>query len=343
MADVHRLPSVTTVKQEASDWIARLNADDVTAEDQARFNAWKRAHPLNSQVFEELSRTWQRFLRASSMVRTTTWGASVELRGGPVRQRRWSLALAAAAAVVMLLTGLYLQWSVPATPFKTAVGEQLTVPLPDGSFMELNSNSVARIDYSPRRRIIHLDRGEAFFRVAHDTSRPFWVTARGDWVRAVGTEFNVYLRATSLQVTVREGAVQAGKTHDLLATVQPDERKLPVWVTLTKGQQADLEAAAARKRTLSPEELADAVAWRTGTVYFENRPLAEVVAELNRYSAEQLVVEDDALRALSVGGTFQASSKGDAALLRLLEQNFTVRVRHDGTHTYLHSSSQPAE
>lgn len=343
MADVHRLPSVTTVKQEASDWIARLNADDVSAEDQARFNAWKRAHPLNSQVFEELSRTWQRFLQASSMVRTTTWGASVVLEEGRERPRRWSLALAAAAAVVMLLSGLYLQWSVPATPFKTAVGEQLTVPLPDGSFMELNSNSVARIDYSPRRRIIHLDRGEAFFRVAHDTSRPFWVTASEGWVRAVGTEFNVYLRATSLQVTVREGAVQAGETHDLLAAAHPDERKLPVWVTLTKGQQADLEANSARKRTLSPDDLADAVAWRTGTVYFENRPLAEVVAELNRYSADQLIVEDDTLRAVPVGGTFQASPRGDAALLRMLEQNFAVRVRRDGTHIYLHSPSPPAE
>src|SRR6185312_10461909 len=275
MADVHRLPSLRTVEQEAGEWIARLNADDVTAEDHERFEAWKRAHPLNAQAFDDLSNTWGRYLRAGSLARDLARAPSMIRRPPPLRRYRWSVALAAAAVVATLLTALYFQGFVAPAPFKTAVGAQLTVRLPDGSFMELNSNSVARVDFSPRRRIIHLDRGEAFFRVAHDARRPFWVTADGDWVRAVGTEFDLYLRARALQVTVREGTVQAGESRDLLATAEPDESKLAPWVTLTGGQQADLEAGTARKRTLSADELADTVAWRSGTINFENRPLAD--------------------------------------------------------------------
>ena len=341
MAEVHRLPSVRKVEQEASEWIARLDADDVTAEDRARFEAWRSAHPRNARAFEELSRTWQRFLRAAPLAPEGTFEQSQQLQSAYARRRSWSGALAAAVILLTLVGGLYLRRPVAPPPFKTAVGEQLTVALPDGSSMELNSNSLARLDYSSGRRVIHLDRGEAFFKVAHDPRRPFWVTAGASWVRAVGTEFNVYLRQSSLQITVRDGTVQAGESRDSRLTDQPDEQKLAPWVTLTRGQQADLEANAARQRALSPDELAEAVAWRTGTVYFENRPLAEVVAELNRYSTEQLILEDDALRTLRVGGTFQTGPQGVAALRRMLEQNYAVDVRHQGSDTHLHSPSHP--
>ncbi len=341
MDDVHRLPTVKKIEQEASEWVARLNADDVTAEDRARFDAWRSADPLNSQAFEDFLRTWQRFLNAAPLMQARVGIDSERSRGGLPRQRR-ILAVAAAAAVATLVIGIYNPWSAKIAHFTTAIGQQLTVPLADGSFMELNSDSAARVDYSARRRTIHLERGEAFFRVAHDVNRPFWVTAGHGWVRAVGTEFNVYLRSTSLQVTVREGTVRAGESPELLPTdAQPDERKLPVWVTLTGGQQADLERTSAHKRALTARELANAMAWRGGAVYFENRPLSEVAAELNRYSTEPLILEDDALRALPVGGAFQAGPQGAAALVRMLEQNFGVTVRRDGTGIHLYTTPIP--
>ena len=338
MADIHRLPDARRVEQEASEWIARLNADDVTAEDRARFEVWRRAHPLHAQAFDDLSRTWNRFLQAGQLARAAGFAESMSPGAADdARWRRWNPRFAAAAAVVAvsLLLGLYLATSAPPTLFRTAIGEQLAVRLPDGSLMELNSNSVARVDYSAHQRIIHLDRGEAFFKVDHDASRPFWVAAGGGWVRDVGTEFDVYLRATNVQVTVSEGAVRAGASRDALAAVHPAEARSPDSVTLTRGEQADLAGSSAHARMLSPEELAEAMAWRSGTVYFDNRPVAEVVAELNRYSVEQLVVEDDALRAMRVGGTFQASPKGATALLGMLEQNFGVRASREGTHVYL--------
>lgn len=343
MADIHRLPNARRAEQEASAWIARLGADDVTTEDRARFEAWRRAHPLHAQAFEDLSRTWNRFLQAGQLARAAGFAESMSAGQEEMRRGRWSPRFAAAAALVAVsvLLGLYLARSAPPTLFRTAIGEQLAVRLPDGSLMELNSNSVARVDYSTHQRIIRLDRGEAFFKVDHDSARPFWVSARGGWVRDVGTEFDVYLRPTNVQVTVSQGTVRVGASHDALAALQPAEERSPDWVTLTRGEQAVLAGSSARERTLSPEELAAAMAWRGGTVSFDNRPVAEVVAELNRYSVEQLVVEDDALRAMRVGGTFQASPKGAAALLGMLEQNFGVRASREGTHVYLWRLPRP--
>jgi transmembrane sensor len=336
MADVQRLPGIRQVEQEACRWIARLAADDVNDEDLVRFDAWKQAHPLNSKVHQELSQVWLRLIEAGPRVPPVPHAESQRLRHVHRRSRCWRLALASAAIVATLLGGLHLQWSTPAIAYRTAVGEHITVTLVDGSVLELNSNSMVRVDYSQHQRIVYLDRGEAFFMVAPSPSRPFSVlTPGGAIVRAIGTEFDVYLKAAGPRVTVRAGTVSAGENHGLFASARPAD--LQPWVILTGGQQADFEAGSARKRALLPTEVDEAVAWRSGTVYFENRPLPEVVAELNRYSIQQLVIADDALRALRVGGLFQADPRGAAGLLHILEHNLKVQVRREGTYTYLRS------
>ena len=48
MGEVHKLPSTDDTEREASTWFARMNADDVSADDQARFEAWLSAHPCNA-------------------------------------------------------------------------------------------------------------------------------------------------------------------------------------------------------------------------------------------------------------------------------------------------------
>ncbi|HEY0799200.1 MAG TPA: DUF4880 domain-containing protein [Steroidobacteraceae bacterium] len=58
MADVDRLPDVNHAEREASEWIARLNAEDVSDDDRERFEAWRRAHPLHARLYDELSGTW---------------------------------------------------------------------------------------------------------------------------------------------------------------------------------------------------------------------------------------------------------------------------------------------
>lgn len=342
MSKDHRAPSIRQVENEASKWIARFAADDINDEDLVRLNAWRQAHPLNAKVHQELLQFWQRLAEAGPRVPVVSHTESERLRRANRRSHYCSLALASTAIVATLLVGLHLWWPPSAIAYRTAVGDRTTVALVDGSVLELNSNSLVRVDYSQRKRIVHLDRGEAFFRVAHSPSRPFSViTPEGTVVRVTGTEFDVYLKAAGPRVIVRKGTVIAGESHGLFASARRTD--LQPWVTLTSGQQADFDAGSARKRTLLPSELAEAVAWRSGTVHFENRPLPEVVAELNRYSTQQLVIADDALRTLRVGGRFYADPRGSAGLVRILEQSLQVCVRHDADHIYLCSPPKSPE
>jgi transmembrane sensor len=317
VSKVHRIPDVKEVEREASAWIARLNADDVTPEDRAHFEAWLARHPLHARDFEELSGIWAELVNAGPWVRAVSFAQSMN---------------DAAAIVAAVGVSGALSWKswVSRDLYSTAVGEQTTVSLPDGSTLELNSNSTASVDFSKATRIIRLERGEAFFRVAHDKERPFWVVGGGSWVRAVGTAFNVYLRPDDVRVTVSEGTVRVGSAQ-ALAGGAPSETALAATpaAVLTSGEQADLHGSATATRKLSPAEVQRSVTWREGTVYFENQPLSEVVVELSRYSTVHVVVEDEHVGHLPVAGTFQAGPQGMEALLTTLEQGFGLTVHRE--------------
>src|SRR5262245_38507972 len=137
MADFHQLPSVEDAEREASEWIARLNADDVSTEDRARFEAWRGAHPRHARAFEELSATWRQF---------TDVGRQDDRRPGVLRRAFVMAAAASLAAVVFGGGWWWIETSSPRTLFQTAIGERASVELPDRSSFELNSNSLARVE-----------------------------------------------------------------------------------------------------------------------------------------------------------------------------------------------------
>ncbi|MGJ4728101.1 FecR family protein [Luteimonas sp. SDU101] len=328
MSDIHRLPDIQDAERQASDWIARLQADDVDADDRARFKAWYDAHPRHARAYDALMATWRRFSDAGRTVRAVSFGQAMHA-ATRVRRRRYGAAgLAAAAVLAMLTLGGWWQWRSPST-FETGIGEHVAVSLPDGSRLELNSDSAVRVDYRDDARVIRLDRGEAFFTVAHAPTRPFWVVADRTWVRAVGTAFNVYLREHDVRVTVSEGRVKVAAAAG--SRERPSDallEQLPASL-LEAGQQADLRGADTQVRRLPAETVDSEVAWRSGTLHFENRPLHEVVAELGRYTPVRVEL-GASVRDLPVGGSFQANPQGTEALLGMLHDGFGLQVQRKG-------------
>lgn len=336
MGELHKLPDVKRLEYEASEWIARLQADDVSAEDRARFEAWRSAHPAHAQAFERLMGTWRQFMAAGPLVRAVCFAQSVSESTDSYPRRRWPLAAAAVAIFAVILAALFFARAPAGQSFATAVGEQVTLSLSDGSKMHLNSNSVASVQYSAAARVIRLEKGEAFFDVAHDARRPFWVGSGKSWIRAVGTAFNVYVRPGGVQVIVSQGVVKVGYAESARSGAPPDSALSGVsTATLSAGQQADLLQSATSTRALSAEEVSRAVSWREGVLYFENQTLGDVVDAISRYTTMQLVIDDEQLRQLVVGGTFEANPQGAEALLVMLEQGFSLSVRREGGQAYI--------
>src|SRR5258708_36079660 len=129
MGDVHRLPSTDEVEREASAWFARLNADDVTADDRTRFEAWSCAHPCNAKAYEELSATWQELVKSGPLVRAVNFGQVMNAASAPPAPRRhWVVGAVAAAIVAAVLGGAQgLCARQTQTRIHTAIGEQVSV------------------------------------------------------------------------------------------------------------------------------------------------------------------------------------------------------------------------
>jgi len=330
MGEIHRLPSAAEAEREASEWLARLAADDVTADDRARFEAWREAHPLNAKAYDELSATWQELVSAGPLVRAVNFGQVMNAAARPpVRRSRWvAFAADAGIGVLALVSAWNYYLQREESGFQTAVGEQAKIALPDGSSFDLNTNSRIRVQYSPNTRVIHLDRGEAFFKVAHDTQRPFWVRAGNSWVRAVGTAFNVYIRPSGVEVTVSEGTVRVVSE----GSSEPPPTDVPTATTaasVTAGEQVDVQGRAEVIHQLDSAQLSRLLAWRKSTLYFQDQPLGEVVEELMRYTNLKIEIDDAALRDVPVGGTFQTNPEGVEALLTMLHDGFGATIRRD--------------
>lgn len=259
-----------------------------------------------------------------------------------VRSRAWLHVAAAIAATLVLTIGILFapQWveHLDSNTYSTAVGEQRRMVLPDGSAIELNTRSKVRLQLNARSRDVHLLEGEAFFNVAKDPSRPFRVLSDNAVVRAVGTQFNVYRQPHKTVVTVIEGQVAVARREDAGPVAgstpegtAPATGSAPVLVDAGSAVQIVARAAIGQAE-VKPNV---AVAWRQHRLVFENESLETVVAEFNRYNAQQLVIGNPQLAVIRISGTFDAHEPGD--LVDFLTQSHDARALESDSEILLSS------
>src|SRR5688572_17828909 len=176
------------VSKEAADWFARLLSRPVVEATRVQFSKWIVQSPAHVRAYLAITRTWTDIgllegLPASNTLLRQAVDASggtssfLDLKARRAALRRWtSHAIAAAIAGTLVGLGWMVssQWRAD-TSIETAIGEQRSVTLEDGSVLQVNTRSRVTFDLSPREREIHLVRGEAQFIVAKDPSRPFIV------------------------------------------------------------------------------------------------------------------------------------------------------------------------
>lgn len=279
----------TSALDEAAEWYVRRDGGPLSAAEQADFERWI-SDPANRAAYAEIDAAWRDVaaLPRPAVASAYTSSPRRSLWRG-IRQQ----ALAAAAAIVLIVGvgyGLDLPMRLQADAY-TATGQTRTVTLSDGSNVVLNTASAIAIDYSTGARRIRLLRGEALFTVAKDASRPFLVDADTGEARALGTAFAVRREDESVSVTVLESRVgvsyRAGQS--------------PV-VELSPGETVRYSSAgvgAVRSVDASAE-----TAWRRGKLIFVDKPLGEVIAELNRYHAGRIQIADSSISAHPVSGVF---------------------------------------
>jgi transmembrane sensor len=306
------------IESEAANWLIRLERDP-TPEMRANFDAWLAADPRRHAAFIRLEKTWS---RADILKRLRPldgavdeevldkFGVPTPIFDAPKKQRKTPILAAAAALLVVAVGGL--AWIVVSRAgwqvYETEFGGFQRIALADGSTAMLNTDSRIRARMSSGRREIVLDKGEALFTVAHDTRRPFDVTAGNTLVRAVGTAFSVRLRdQQQVDVIVTEGRVAIDPPDDSLNTKLPQPVALPELSTLAAGETVSVKSHRMRVQKIADEDVTRKLAWTKGRLSFDRVTLEEAVAEFNRYNRRQLIVDDPRIANLHIGGVFDAT------------------------------------
>lgn len=231
------------------------------------------------------------------------------------RPARW---MAAAASSLGLILGLA-WWFTPSVlggweRYSTAIGEQRTVELDDGSIMQMNTGTRLRVHVTDHMREIRLHEGEALFKVAHDAARPFSVRTDDAVIGAVGTEFNVYRRSSGTAVAVLEGKV----------TIRFNEPGTEAVRYLAAGEAARV-ADTGEIIWDAVADISEAIAWRQRRLVFREQTLANIAEEFNRYNQlPQIVVEGASVRSRRYGGTFDADDPD--SLVQFLTRNGDLHV-----------------
>lgn len=347
------------IYEEATSWVLKHRESGLDPSERKSFDEWLRTSPQHVRAYLEMSSIWEdvssldrrwnpdadellaRARAEDSVVALGTKahsGAPVSIAPGgkaPIPKqtsarstpekgpRRIWFAVAATALLVLAGTWTHLQQGT----YVTAIGEQRSLALPDGSTVELNSQTHIKVRYGDGARRIDLLAGQALFRVAKDVTRPFVVQTDTTRIRAVGTAFDVYKTKRGAVVTVVEGRVAVLSVPTRAAPASPasdmeapevdvkSPQAQPIEglsespdIMLNAGEQLVVTLGAAQLPKLA--NVATATAWMHRSLVFEASPLTEVADEFNRYNTRRLVVESPELAGFNVSGVFSSVEPG---------------------------------
>jgi transmembrane sensor len=306
------------VRIHAADWIlAKRTAGNWGEADQAALEAWLAESLAHRLAYLRLDAAWGRAHRLEALRRPLHEPAVPRPRRfAPIILR--GAGVVAIVGVIAVAAGAYFQQPVMKT-YATTIGRRETVALKDGSTVDLNTDTVLHVSDSGNSRTATLDKGEAYFQINHDASRPFVLSVAGHRITDLGTKFVVRDNGARLQVTLLEGRAR-------FESVSPGTRAISTILTPGDVILADGEFVSVSKKP--SRQLTDALGWRRGVLVFDNTTLADAASELNRYNRQKIVITDPSVARLAIVGAFPENDV--QALTNTAQQVFGLRVAKYG-------------
>jgi transmembrane sensor len=311
-------PSAKDVNATAATWLVRMNAEGWSEDDQNTFDAWLVQSPAHRAAYWRLKAAYAETSRLQAL-RRPQQGRS---------PRKSAVPFLAATAATLVIAGIIGAATIsfappPSENYTTQIGGSKTLALRDGSRIELNTATSVRVSMTKTQRTVWLDKGEAFFEVAHDAQRPFIVMVAGHRVTDIGTKFLIRHDPARLEVAVVEGKV-GFDSSDPASRAQP--------LQLTAGDVLVATPHAITVKAKREEDLATELGWRRGMLIFHHTTLGEAASEFNRYNGHQLVVGDNA-SSLTINGVFP---KNDVpAFIRLTQAVLKLHAEDQGRQTVI--------
>jgi len=315
-------PSLTEThdaqSERAAAFLERQRCGAWSDADKAELDAW-----LAESALHEVA--WLRVEGIAARADQLAPYLSVELKritqvgGKNFQYRRYIFPLLAAASIALAAL-----WGGPFVASllqpadrtdSTDIGGRTLLSFSDRTQIELNTDTAVRLRMTTRERTVWLEKGEAWFHVAHDAAHPFTVIVGRYRIADLGTEFLVHRNADNVDVTLLDGRAVLSTEGVQTATLSPGEEAVttPTGLSVTRK---------------TPQELADESAWRRGMLVFRNAPLSQVVRDFNRYNTTKLVIADPSIANVQVVANLRADDY--ESFLQIAHDVLKLRVDREG-------------
>ncbi len=311
------------LRERAGDWLERRDRPDWSAQDQTDFDAWLAESSANLVAYWRVEGAWERAQR----LRAVHPPHSSSPKGGSPKKARSILNRVVAGFAAVAVAGFATMLLVPRSHeqvISTPIGGHKIVTLRDGSRIELNTDTVLRVDVAADHRFASIDKGEAYFQIAHDTKHPFVVAAGDHRITVLGTKFVVRQNPKRLEVALLDGRIWLDASPGL-----PNTHGF----LLVPGDEVVSTARSLTRIRKPAEDLQGELGWRSGMLVFKYVTLVDAAAELNRYNTKKLVIADAATARLKIIGKFPTNDI--EMFVRASRQLFNLHVDTRGDNIVL--------
>lgn len=254
----------------------------------------------------DVDAAWNRFSKRTEQ--------ALEKTQKPTRR----IALWAIAASVVLLVGVYGLFFKSGSPVVYAYQESSSEPitLKDGSKIYLNKNAEVTVSpFTKSKRKVEL-KGEAFFEVAGDPSRPFIVNCGETVTEVVGTSFNIRQSANETFILVTSGKVIFSLADDSQSAA-----------ALTAGEAAVYKNG---KVDLIANPSPNIGAWRTNDLRFVKMPLSSVIEDISNYFDQDILIENEASKTCTINIPIAFKEPEINAVLRAVATSINAELIQEG-------------
>jgi transmembrane sensor len=166
-------------------------------------------------------------------------------------------------------------------------------------------------NFNKETRIVHL-KGEAYFEVSKNPSKPFIIQIENTEIKVLGTSFNVkaYHNMDKIEVTVKEGTVSLYEKN------KENQR-----IIATAGEKAEFskQSGEFKKQT---NENKNYNSWKTRSIIFDNSSLINITETLKDVYYKDIILEDPSLGKCTVTTTFE--NKDLKTVMHVLESTLEI-------------------
>lgn len=350
----HERATRRSLSNEAAEWFIRLRDDRMGLRHRERNVRWLKQSPAHIAELLRIQQVYQ-VLRAAKLQdqldragprersnvieledqRAPDWIELMEVAPSRHRPPRiWRLAAAVACISLSFFLGFMAKVAWLDRTIETQLGEWRSVSLTDGTRVRVGPDSLLKLSFGDDHRTIRLVRGEAMFDVAKDPARPFYVESEMVGVLAVGTEFRVSRLGGRDVVAVTEGSVALYRDgRDAIRGLVPAAPARAAAATgavaLAAGDQVSITRSTRSKPIAKEKVNVDyEQAWAEGWLVYEDKTVAEVARELNRFNRVKIVITEPSIAARRLT-FFRGSATDPESLVAALASSPDITVVRD--------------